>query len=144
MRPHSLPETELWQVVEFLRSINSPDSTSGAVGHGAGRSLGVNVPYDELAATREPAEDWLTYSGSYGASRHSALRQINRENVGQLALRWIHGFDGQPTTIEVSPIVRHRIMFGTQPPGRAMALDAPTGQQIWASDPSICRKSPGA
>src|SRR5947207_7791442 len=64
MRPHPLPETELWQVVAFLRSINSPDSTSGAVGHGAGRSLDVNVSYDELAATREPAEDWLTYSVS--------------------------------------------------------------------------------
>src|SRR3989454_7325489 len=46
MRPHPLPETELWQVVAFLRSINSPDSTSGAVGHGAGRSLGVNVSYE--------------------------------------------------------------------------------------------------
>src|SRR2546427_8686076 len=81
MRPHPLPETEVLQVVAFLRSINSPDSTSGAVGHGAGRSLGVNVSYDELAATREPAEDWLTYSGSYGSSRHSALRQLKREDA---------------------------------------------------------------
>ena len=32
MRPHPLPEAELWQVVAFLRSINSPDSASGAVG----------------------------------------------------------------------------------------------------------------
>src|SRR3989475_4839491 len=81
MSPHPFPETELWQVVAFLRSINSPDSTSGAVGHGAGRSLGVNVSYDELAATREPAEDWLTYSGSYGSSRHSALSQGNRDDA---------------------------------------------------------------
>src|SRR5207249_9397100 len=78
----------------FLRSINSPESTSGAVGHGAGRSLSVNVSYDELAATREPAEDWLTYSGSYWSSRHSALRQIDRENrseerrVGKRSRSW--------------------------------------------------------
>src|SRR5438128_3752924 len=56
MSPHPLPETGLWQVVAFLRSINSPDSTSGAVGRGAGRSLSVNVPSDELAAATGPAE----------------------------------------------------------------------------------------
>src|SRR2546430_13653673 len=77
MRPHPLPETELWQVVAFLRSINSPDSTSGAVGHGAGRSLGVNVPYDELAATREPAEDWLTYSDRKSTRLNSSHSQIS-------------------------------------------------------------------
>jgi len=143
MRPHPLPETELWQVVAFLRSINSPDSTSGAVGHGAGRSLDVNVSYDELAATREPAEDWLTYSGSYWSSRHSALRQINRENVHQLALRWIHEFDGQPTTIEVTPIVRRGIMFVTEPPGRVTALDATTGRKIWTYGHNVSRESLG-
>ena len=143
MRPHPLPETELWQVVAFLRSINSRDSTSGAVGHGAGRSLGVNVSYDELAATREPAEDWLTYSGSYWSSRHSALRQINRENVHELALRWIHEFDGQPTTIEVTPIVRRGIMFVTEPPGRVTALDATTGQRIWTYEHRPSRESLG-
>jgi len=141
MRPHPLPETELWQVVAFLRSLTASDSNSGADGHGAGRSLSVNVPYDELAATREAAEDWLTYSGSYWSSRHSALSQVNRENAGQLALRWIHEFEGQPATIEVSPIVRHGIMFVTQPPGRVTALDAATGQQIWAYEHSTSHES---
>src|SRR5204863_382635 len=124
-------------------SINSPDSTSGAVGHGAGGSLGVNVSYDELAATREPAEDWLTYPGSYWSSRHSALRQLNRENVHQLALRWIHEFDGQPTTIEVTPIVRRGIMFVTEPPGRVTALDATTGRDIWTYGHNVSRESLG-
>jgi len=143
MRPHPLPETELWQVVAFLRSINASDSTSGAVGRGASRSVSVNVPYDELAATREPAEDWLTYSGSYGSSRHSALRQINRDNVGQLTLRWIHEFAGQPATFEVSPIVRHGIMFVTEPPGQVTALDATTGQKIWAYEHTVSRETLG-
>ncbi|PYO98733.1 MAG: hypothetical protein DMD61_09135 [Gemmatimonadetes bacterium] len=101
MRAHPLPETELWQVVAFLRSLNASDSSSGAIGRGAGRSVSVNVPYDELAATREPAEDWLTYSGSYGSSRHS------------------------------------------EPPGRVTALDATTGQQIWAYEHDVSRESLG-
>src|SRR5947199_2545932 len=140
MSPHPLPETGLWQVVAFLRSINSSDSPSGALGHGAGRSLSVNVTYEELAATREPAEDWLTYSGSYWSSRHSALRQIDRENVHQLALRWIHEFDGQPTTIEVTPIVRRGIIFVTEPPGRFTALDAATGREIWTFRHTVSRE----
>ena len=143
MRPHPLPETELWQVVAFLRSLNSSDSTSGLAGRGASRSISVNVPYDELAATREPAEDWLTYSGSYWSSRHSALSQINRANVGQLTLRWIHEFEGQPATIEVTPIVRRGIMYVTEPPGRVTALDATTGQQIWAYEHTVSRESLG-
>lgn len=143
MRPHPLPETELWQVVAFLRSINSPDSAAGAIERRASRSVSVNVPYDELAATREPAEDWLTYSGSYGSSRHSALSQINRANVGQLTLRWMHEFAGQPGSIEVSPLVRRGIMFVTDPPGRVMALQATTGQPIWTSDHTVSGESLG-
>src|SRR5437867_1355180 len=48
MKPHPLPETELWQVVSFLRSLRSPDSALAPVGRGAARSVSVNVPYDEL------------------------------------------------------------------------------------------------
>ena len=143
MRPHPLPETELWQVVAFVRSLNSSDSTSGAVSRGPDRSISVSVPYEELAATREPAEDWLTYSGSYASSRHSALSQVNRDNVNRLALRWIHEFEGQPATIEVSPIVRHGIMFVTEPPARVTALDATTGQRIWTYEHHVSGESLG-
>lgn len=141
MRPHPLPERELWQVVAFLRSINAPDSGSGAVDRASGRAVNVNVPYDELAATREPAGDWLTYSGSYWSSRHSVLSQLNRNNVGGLALRWIHEFHEPP--IEVSPIVRKGIMYVTEPPGRVMALDATTGREIWAYEHTVSHEALG-
>ncbi len=141
MRPHPLPERQLWQVVAFLRSINAPDSGSGAVDRASGRAVNVNVPYDELAATREPAGDWLTYSGSYWSSRHSVLSRINRDNVGGLALRWIHEFHEPP--IEVSPIVRKGIMYVTEPPGRVMALDATTGREIWAYEHTVSHEALG-
>jgi alcohol dehydrogenase (cytochrome c) len=134
MRPHPLPETALWQVVAFVRALDAAGSASGAVERGPSGSLSVNVPYDELAAMREPGGDWLTYSGSYWSSRHSALSQIDRRNVGNLALRWIYRFAGDAGDVEVSPVVRNGIMFVTQPPGRVMALDATTGKQIWAYD----------
>jgi len=149
MTPHPLPEKEVWQVVAFVRSIDTSGSAVGAVGRSPRGSVSVNVPYPELAAIREPAEDWLTYSGSYWSSRHSALGQINRGNVRQLALRWIHQFEGEPGDVEVSPIVevspvvRKGIMFVTQPPSRVIALEATTGKQIWAYDHKLSSAVPG-
>jgi len=100
------------------------------------------VPYDELAAIRDAGEDWLTYSGSYWSSRHSALSQINRGNVGHLALRWIHQLEGAPDCVEVSPVVRKGIMFVTQPLSRVLALDATTGKEIWAYDHQVSHAVP--
>src|SRR6184192_4641859 len=143
MGPHPLPDTAVWQLEAFVRSIDTSGRALGAAARGPHGAASVPVPYEELAAIREPAEDWLTYSGSYWSSRHSALSQINRENVHQLALRWIHEFDGQPTTIEVTPIVRRGIMFVTEPPGRVTALDATTGRKIWTYGHNVSRESLG-
>ena len=47
------------------------------------------VTYDRLwNAAREP-QNWLTYSGTYSAQRHSSLDQITRRNVGALELKWV-------------------------------------------------------
>ncbi|HEV8380334.1 MAG TPA: PQQ-binding-like beta-propeller repeat protein [Gemmatimonadales bacterium] len=134
MGPHPLPETALWQVVAFVRSLDRGGTASATGGRSASGSLAVSVPYEELAAIREPAGDWLTYSGSYASSRHSALTQINRVNVRSLALRWIYPFAGEAGDLEVSPVVRNGVMFVTQPPGRVTALDATTGKPIWVYD----------
>jgi len=134
MGPHPLSDTELWQVVAFVRTLDRGSTATAAGGSGPSGSRKVNVPYDELAALREPAADWLTYSGSYWSSRHSALTQINRANVGRLALRWMYPFPGEAADLEVSPVVRNGVMFVTQPPGRVLALDATTGKPIWVYD----------
>ena len=36
------------------------------------------------------AQDWPTYGGDLGATRYSSARQINRENVGTLAVAWTY------------------------------------------------------
>jgi alcohol dehydrogenase (cytochrome c) len=36
-------------------------------------------------------DDWLMYSRTYDAQRFSPLKQINRQNVGQLSLAWSRG-----------------------------------------------------
>jgi alcohol dehydrogenase (cytochrome c) len=144
MGPHPLSETELWQVVAFVRSLDRGGTGPTAGGHSPTSSLNVRVSYDELAALREPAGDWLTYSGSYWSSRHSALTRINRTNVRGLALRWIYPFAGEVGDLEVSPVVRGGVMFVTQPPSRVLALDATTGKQIWVYDHKPSRTAPAS
>src|SRR5947208_6437040 len=142
MGPHPLPDTAVWQLEAFVRSIDTSGRALGAAARGPNGAVSVPVPYEELAAIREPADDWLTYSGSYWSSRHSALSQINRGNVGRLALRWIHQLEGAPECAEVSPVVRKGIMFVTQPPSRALALDATTGKEVWAYEHQVSRAVP--
>src|SRR5689334_17819383 len=58
-------------------------------------------------------EDWLMYSRTYDAQRFSPLKQINRQNVGQLRLAWERGMaDGQTETI---PIVHNGVMYVVNP-----------------------------
>jgi hypothetical protein len=77
----------------------------------------VRLSYDELAGLEQPGNDWLTYSGAYGSSRHSSLTQIDSHNVNTLTMRWIHQLVGGHDKIESSPIVRDGVMYFTVPPG---------------------------
>jgi len=105
--------------------------------------------------------DWPTYNGNLSGNRYSRLEQVNRENVGKLALQWTFSVplwtQFLPDTpyfrenmryfgLETVPLVAGGIMYVTGP-NQAFALDARTGQQIWhysrprtsglVSDPSL-------
>jgi alcohol dehydrogenase (cytochrome c) len=140
----SLSETELWQVVAFIQSLDKSQVSQASV---EGTSMAdLRLPYQELAAIHEPSEDWLTFSGSYSSSRHSMLTQINPANVGNLSLRWIHQFDAEPS--EASPIVRKGIMFipAATPAGsrnvQVIALDAEAGSRVWTHKHELAENTP--
>jgi alcohol dehydrogenase (cytochrome c) len=130
MAPHPLPESDLWQIVSYYRTF---DGAALAATPAPVRAASA-VRYSELSAVREPAADWLTYSGSYNGERHSALTQIDPRNVSALGLRWMYQIDGPPVGIEATPLVRNGVMFLSMPPGRVMALDAATGKPMWTFD----------
>jgi alcohol dehydrogenase (cytochrome c) len=132
MPRHALPQTSAWQLVAFVRSIDRPGHAPREERVGAVVASDVRLTYDELASIRTPADEWLTYSGSYSSSRHSTLSQLEPGNVGQLSVRWMHQFDGEPQPIQASPLVRKGVMFTTTPPGRVFALDAATGKPMWS------------
>ena len=130
MPPHDWPDTRIWSVVSYLRSVNNVEAAQADGTEASPVVANVRVPFSELATQRLPADDWLTYSGSYSGARHSTLKEINTTNVARLAPRWIHQFDVGSVRIEMSPLVRGDAMFVTYA-GNAAALDARTGTRLW-------------
>jgi alcohol dehydrogenase (cytochrome c) len=133
MAAHPLAENQVWELAAFVRSLKAA-SEGAALANAANATMGpqsLPVPYTELASTQDPSADWLTYSGAYNSARHSNLTDITPSNVGELAVKWAHQFEGETGFLETSPIVRSGVMYVTLPPGRVMALDAATGKTIW-------------
>jgi len=91
------------------------------------------------------AQEWPAYAGDSGGSKYSPLKQINRENVTRLKVAWTYHTgdvsDGSehPTrsAFEATPLVVAGVLYITTPFGRAIALDAETGQKLWDFDPRI-------
>ncbi len=80
-------------------------------------------------AVIEPYVDWPSYHGSYTGNRHSPLDQIDRDNVGRLALQWFYPIPDMPM-IEGTPVVITGVMYITAV-NQVYALDAATGREIW-------------
>ena len=83
---------------------------------------------------------WSTYLGSPDASHYTALRQIDRSNVGRLQVAW--SFDsGSEQPYAFNPIVDGRTMYvwrkivrslpSTPPQGKN---DGPITPAVWVSD----------
>lgn len=73
--------------------------------------------------------DWLMWRGNYGQWGHSALSQINTENVGDLEMAW--SWTMEPGRQESTPLVRDGVMFLMQSCNFTQALDATTGDLLW-------------
>jgi alcohol dehydrogenase (cytochrome c) len=74
-------------------------------------------------------EDWLMFSRTYDAQRFSPLKQITKQNVGQLHLAWVRGLaNGQTETI---PIVHNGVLYVVTPGAAVEALNAANGDLLW-------------
>ncbi len=86
--------------------------------------------------THPVERDWPVYKADPASSSYSPLEQINRSNVGRLAVAWtFRSGDEELSTIECTPIVVNGIMYLTSPMVRVFALDAATGAVLWRFDP---------
>jgi alcohol dehydrogenase (cytochrome c) len=134
MPPHPYGRRQLWELVDYVRSLRVRTAAAAVPSRLAARLDSVAVPYETLAHAAYAGNDWLTYGGSYAADRFSTLAQIDTRNVSRLALRWLYPFPGDRWRIECSPLVRDGIMYVTGPDGEVMALDALTGAKLWEHD----------
>jgi alcohol dehydrogenase (cytochrome c) len=89
-----------------------------------------DVTFQRLLHAVDEPQNWFTYSGSYASQRHTGLREIRAGNVGQLELKWV--FQAQSLeSFETTPLVVDGIMYLTEAPDTAIAIDAKTGRVFW-------------
>ncbi len=85
------------------------------------------------------SSDWRHYGGSLGATRYSELDQIDRSNVSELQVAWVHATGDSltrpATKMECTPIVVDGRMYITTAQVQVRALDATTGKMLWNFDP---------
>lgn len=83
---------------------------------------------------------WSVYKGDAGSTSYSSLKQINRENVGDLEVAWTF----QPNDAlqgarygkyECNPIIVDTILYATSARHWLYALDARRGEKLWSFDP---------
>jgi quinoprotein glucose dehydrogenase len=96
--------------------------------------------------------DWLYYGGDQGGRHYSEAAQINRDNVRDLEVAWVHrsgdmaryGEEMEKTSTQATPILLppeagESLAYCT-PFNRVIALDPGTGAQRWEFDPQIDRR----
>ena len=88
------------------------------------------ITWERLVNAKEEPQNWLMYSGSLDAQRHSSLDQVNIDNVDELELKWAYQIP-EIDRAETVPLVVDGIMFITEAPSNVVAVDARTGRQYW-------------
>jgi alcohol dehydrogenase (cytochrome c) len=87
------------------------------------------TPVTQAMLENPSPDDWLMYSRTYDAQRFSPLKQITRQNVGQLRQVWTHEMG--MGTVEGIPLVYRGVMYFALPGAGVRALDASTGAVVW-------------
>jgi alcohol dehydrogenase (cytochrome c) len=96
---------------------------------GAGEPLDTPSADDLLRAGQDD-NNWVLFAKTYAGNRYTALRQIDKTNVGSLHLAWSTRIadNGQQ---ETSPIIWNGRMYLSTAHDGVMALDAATGKLLW-------------
>jgi quinoprotein glucose dehydrogenase len=90
---------------------------------------------DELTPAAEINPDefgrWTRSQGDNGARRYSALKQITRDNVRELAVAWTYRSGDGAANIQCTPIIVDGVLYAPTPGRALVAIDAATGVERW-------------
>jgi quinoprotein glucose dehydrogenase len=89
-----------------------------------------------LPARSQDHTSWREYAGGADSSQYSALKQIDRTNVGKLEIAWTYP-TGDGLKYSFNPIMVDGFLYVLAKRNSIVALDARTGKEIWTytSDP---------
>ncbi len=105
----------------------APDARSGMMPEAA-------APAEPVAAVSgADFTTWRSYSGGSHASQYSGLDQIDRSNVAGLEVAW--SFPAGDRGFVFNPIVVDSVMYVLARDNEIVALDAETGEELWANAP---------
>jgi alcohol dehydrogenase (cytochrome c) len=109
-------------------------------------ALAADVTAQRLLNTADEPQNWLTVHHDYNNSRHSPLKDVNRDNVKDLKLKYIFSIGGRSTggTLrgkeESTPLVDDGFMYVSDTWDRVMKFDVRSGTEavpLWRYDPKI-------
>jgi len=96
-----------------------------------------DVTFDRILHAEKNPGDWLTYHGSYQGWHHSALNQINTQNVGQLKVAWMHQPGRATRGVQSMPMAADGVLYYSSSYSKVYALDGATGEVRWAYTPQL-------
>lgn len=88
------------------------------------------VTFERVRAADAEPQNWLTYSGNYASTRHTALRQLTPANVKNLQPQWMYQ-NRVAGAWQATPLVIDGVLYTSQRPNDVVALDAKTGRVFW-------------
>jgi quinoprotein glucose dehydrogenase len=138
----------------MLRSLAAATSCPGAVAASLVLALTVVTTSAGRHAAAAPAaapadanhRSWSVYNGGPEGLKYSALDQINRDNVQQLAVAWTYRTGDGPTAdgptdglsaLQVNPIIVGDTLYGLGQNNKVFALEAATGKPRWVHRSSV-------
>ncbi len=90
-------------------------------------------------ASNYAGQNWSEYAGDNTKSRYSSLRQVNKQNVGQLQIAWKYRSGDLSskvkTTNECNPQIINGVVYASTPTLKLVALSGSTGKELWRFDP---------
>ncbi|MEM9760320.1 MAG: PQQ-binding-like beta-propeller repeat protein [Pseudomonadota bacterium] len=105
------------------------DQLARSAGSFSNRVIESYRPVTRAMLADPPDGDWLSWRRTLDGHAHSPLKQINRDNVSRLQLRWSLSMgDGSN---QGTPLVHDGVMFLTHPGNRIQAVDGATGDILW-------------
>src|SRR5947209_8265528 len=102
--------------------------------------LSLSGPQDGQPGRSPKEQDWPFYGGDPGGMKYSTVADVNASTVSRLGIAWewsprekaLDTFGTRPGNFQTTPLMIGNVLYLSTPYNRVVALNADTGQEIWA------------